>query len=138
MWGGFRAFFWLFTSVIYAGANIIGEFSPQKTYEGQLPNLGDRIQGLIFWYILRIKSLYWSERFLMSRLKYVRVSGFICSVFGLRVYLFSVLSWFGVDLKFVVFVKSATINKISHQLHRFRQVITWIKMDKKTENYWLC
>ena len=60
----------------------------------------------------------------MSRLKYVRVSGFICSVFGLRVYLFSVLSWFGVDLKFVVFVKSATINKISHQLHRFRQVIT--------------
>ena len=57
-----------------------------------------------------------------EQVKYVRVLGFICSVFyhGL-----------GVDLKFVVFVKSATINKISHQLHRFRQVITWIKKGEK-------
>ena len=57
-----------------------------------------------------------------EQVKYVRVLGFICSVF---------YRYFGAGLKFVVFVKSVTIYKVGYQLHRFRQVITWIKKGEK-------
>ena len=83
--------------MIYAGVNIIGEFSPKKTCENQLPSLCDRIQRLIFWCIMRVKCISLKRKVSNEQVKSVLVLGFICSVF---------YRYFGVGLKFVVFVKS--------------------------------